>query len=247
MRFRAPGANRRPSRRELNELSAMLGKQSAVGGVFDPSTPQNSRLVAIRNDTGAAVRRFETLSLGDLLWTLEDDGTSDVIFEGLKADPTKPTIVMSEDVDVGQIGYGLIEGLAVAWVAAGSGSRCTPATTSNIMLPDESGRYAMIGTPSATDPKLVAVILENDASNAHYLTPAGGIPARTGTASPWTPGVATCTRCEQYLDGGVLRIRTTTVTTQVYNDTPAVGGVGGNKLIQTKMIGGRRFVDEEPC
>ncbi len=78
-----------------------------------------------------------------------------------------------------------------------------------------------------------------------FLTPVGGIPAMTGTSSPWTPGVASCTECEFYLDGSTMKIRTTSATFDVYNTTKTA--VGGNTLIQTKMINNYIVIDTEDC
>lgn len=77
------------------------------------------------------------------------------------------------------------------------------------------------------------------------LTPAGGIPARTGTGSPWTPGVATCTLCEYYEHSGTLKIRTTSWTGVTANMTPTA--IDGNILIQAKYIRGRLTIDVDQC
>lgn len=78
-----------------------------------------------------------------------------------------------------------------------------------------------------------------------FLTPPGGIPARTGTSTPWTPGVAVCTLCEYYDDGGTIKIRTTSETRSVYNTVPVL--IDGDLLIQVKLIGGRWTIDVDPC
>lgn len=80
---------------------------------------------------------------------------------------------------------------------------------------------------------------------AIFLTPAGGISARTGTGSPWTPGVASCTYCEYYDDAGTIKIRTTSDSYNVYNMT--TGTIAGSKLIQVKLIGGHWTIDVDPC
>ena len=87
-----------------------------------------------------------------------------------------------------------------------------------------------------------------DRVHSHFYVGSGGIAARTGaTTGPWTPGVATCTMCEYYLDGSTVKIRQTSpaINLPVYNDTPTA--VVQNKLIQAKLIDGRWTIDVEPC
>jgi len=81
-------------------------------------------------------------------------------------------------------------------------------------------------------------------SGAIFLTPSGGIAARSGSSSPWTPGSANCTLCELYDDSGTTKIRTTDTVLTVFN---MAGLIGGNKLVQAKLINGEWFVDVDPC
>lgn len=94
-------------------------------------------------------------------------------------------------------------------------------------------------------PKSEARIFMPEYSGSIYLTPGGGIAALTGSATPWTPGVATCTKCEYYLDGSTVKIRSTSETKSVYNMVKTA--VGAAKLIQTKIIQGKETVDVESC
>lgn len=77
-------------------------------------------------------------------------------------------------------------------------------------------------------------------------TPVGGIAARTGSG-PWTPGVATCTLCEQYDDGGTWKIREKSPTEDVvvYNSSPHA--LAASAPIQAKPIGGKYYVDVAEC
>ncbi len=67
----------------------------------------------------------------------------------------------------------------------------------------------------------------------------------SGTSSPWTLGVATCTVCEIYLDASTVKVRTTSETDLVYNMTKTA--VAANTLIQAKMIDGYWVIDTEDC
>lgn len=82
---------------------------------------------------------------------------------------------------------------------------------------------------------------------AIFKTPTGGIPALTGTSTPWTPGVAEgCIKCEYYLDGSTVKIREISGDdTTVYNMTKTA--VEELTLIQAKRINGYWTVDVEDC
>lgn len=96
-----------------------------------------------------------------------------------------------------------------------------------------------------TQPKSDARLILPDGYGSIYLTPGGGIAALTGSSTPWTPGVATCTKCEYYLDSSTVKIKSTSVTKPVYNMVKSA--VGASKLIQTKLIQGKETVDVEDC
>ena len=80
-----------------------------------------------------------------------------------------------------------------------------------------------------------------------YLTGGSGIGAATGSSTPWTPGSATCTKCEVYDDSGTIKIRTTSPaeTDTIYNSTNKT--IAASVLIQVKRIGGYLFVDTASC
>ena len=79
-----------------------------------------------------------------------------------------------------------------------------------------------------------------------FLTPGGGIAARTGTG-PWTPGVASCSRCEYYLDSGTLKIRVVSPTESIEVVNTVGVAIGASRLIQAKLINGRWTMDVDDC
>jgi hypothetical protein len=92
-------------------------------------------------------------------------------------------------------------------------------------------------------PKSVARLMPE--VGGRLFMPSSGIPAMTGTSSPWTPGVQSCTRLEYYLDGSTVKIRTTSLSEDVYN--PSQTAVTAGNMIQAKKIEGKWTVDTEDC
>lgn len=110
---------------------------------------------------------------------------------------------------------------------------------------DAKSLLSIAGKGTESEVILHQRVMGSKSGGAIFLTPGGGIGARSGSSSPWTPGTATCTLCEYYDDSGTIKIRTTSTTATVYNMVPA--SIGAGKLIQAKLIGGRWTVDVEPC
>lgn len=79
------------------------------------------------------------------------------------------------------------------------------------------------------------------------VTGGGGIPACSGSSTPWTPGVAECKLAEWFYDSGTFRIQTVdpVVLVSIYNTAPF--SISANVLIQFKLVSGMYVVDVGDC
>jgi hypothetical protein len=82
-----------------------------------------------------------------------------------------------------------------------------------------------------------------------WQTPSGGIPARTGTSSPYTPGKAVCKLCHVYetSTADVLEIRLSDPLIERYVYNSEADAIAGTVLIQSKKVGRFDFVDVGEC
>lgn len=203
----------------------------------------------IKNTSGSDRSRWDCMSLSTPLFTIGNDGHEDLIMTAVTATSNDVPVILLEPIADGLFGRAVIDGFCLAHLATAPSSGLTyavPNGTGHNLLPSNYGAIRLLATGSTSDPTLRPVLLGSGAlgGGEFYLTPVGGIPGRTGSGSPWTPGVATCTLCEFYDDGGTIKIRTTATTDSVYN---SAGPVGASKLIQVKTIRGRKVVDVDPC
>jgi len=207
-RFRAAEVNRwnafanQQARGELRDLDLPTAES------YNPS----SRVAVIRNDTGQDLARFDCVGLDGMVWDL-DQATTEVVFVAADADDDKPPAILIDPLADGQLGRAVIDGVALATVAAGSGDYATPALA---LTPASSGAIRLLGTPDASDEKLLPVVLNAGSTGGGAAkivqTPGGGIAARTGT----TVSNATCT--EFRITSGALASNTKTLT--VHNIWP---------------------------
>lgn len=75
----------------------------------------------------------------------------------------------------------------------------------------------------------------------HIKTPPGGIPAMTGSASPYTPGSASC----DLLTWNGTTLVTGSGSETIYNSTLAA--IAGGVPAQAKLIDGDYFIDVASC
>lgn len=97
----------------------------------------------------------------------------------------------------------------------------------------------------ATD--IIRILFGSNNYRGFAVTPGGGIAACSGSATPWTPGVATCSLAEWVDVSGTWKIQTCspTVSLSVYNTSPAM--ISASSLIQFKIVGGKAVVDVGDC
>jgi hypothetical protein len=210
---------------------------------------QQSISVLVRNDTGEDLDRYDTIALGEPIFTLQADGSVDLIFIGVKADPAKPVAICIEpiahDATNKRFGQAWIHGLAYAFVAAGSTSATTgnPTASGNILTPG-SGPVRLLGAPHASETRLLPVLLGaggGGGENILAVTPVGGIPAMTGTTLPLTFTSAICHR----IDPSTGNYYSPNQTIEIFNMVNVV--INGQTLIQAKPFGDKPFVDVDNC
>lgn len=220
MTFRLRGDSRRIKAEEINRWNK-LADQHARGELRKIPVPQlrsydpSSRIALVKNTSGSDRAAFESMAIDGLEWELDTAGTSDIVFKLITADPAKAPAVLLDPIANGDIGRAVLDGLAIALVGGGSGLIGTPDATNHRIKPDSSGSIKLLAAPHASSVRLLPVVLNAGAAGGAgkiFLTPGGGIAARSGT----TVSSATCTVYK--FVGGTLTTDSTTET--VYNPWP---------------------------
>lgn len=206
--------------------------------------------VLVRNDAGEDLDRYDCASLGDPIFTLAADGSVDLLFTLVKADPAKIPAILTEPIahDATNKRYGRvwIHGLAYAFVGPGSTtSKLGVPTPTNNRLTPGSGEIRLLGAPSATVETVLPVLLGSGSSSGTGLakSPAGGIPARSGDV----PGVATCNLAELWDDAGTVKIREKSPAESVAIRNTTSVAVSASKWIHWKTEGSYKIVDVDDC
>lgn len=152
----------------------------ALGEGRDTVSPQ-STWVLIKNTTGVTVSRFQTLSLGTEVFPLETDGSVDLIFEAVTADPGEQACILLDTIGDDEIGRAVIHGLAYALVEGGTGSYAEPAAT-NKLTPASSGSIKLLTAAGGAE-KLCAVLLgvSSEGSSTYLFTLDSAMPGATAT------------------------------------------------------------------
>lgn len=219
----------------------------AVGATGGGNGGGDGNRVLVQNSSGSDRARWDCMALGSPVVALTTDGQVDLLLSVSTADSTKAAVVLVEPIANGQTGYGVLVGLAVAKVLSGDTAFRfgEPDATGHAIKPVASGPIRLLGAPSASASVLLPVLLGGGGGGAVEVgvakTPSGGIPARSGV----TLGVATCTLGETYDDGGVIKIRETATTAQIYNSTSIA--TSASAWIHWKIENGRRLVDVDDC
>lgn len=221
------------------------GRDIAIG-----NSPLGSQWLWIKNTSGSDRARWDSMSLGAAVFTIGANGQEDLAFSASTINTTDVPVILLEPIANGRFGRAVVSGFCLAKLATAPSSGLSyaiPNAAGNNLLPTGSGPIRLLAAGSTSEATVRPVLLGSavDLGADIFLTPSGGIAARTGSSSPWTPGVATCTLCEYYVDAGTVKIRMTEITEPIYNMVPAA--IGEYKLIQAKRIGGRRTIDVEPC
>lgn len=220
--------------------------QSRGGGQLSQSIT-----VLVRNDTGEDLDRFDCASLAAPLFTLETNGSADLIFSLVKADPTKPPAILTEPIahDATNKRYGRvwIHGLAYAFVGPGATTSIygLPTATNNRLTPG-SGDIRLLAAPSASAETLLPVLLGGGASSGSgilFQTRTGGIAARTTTSRPHTFPSATV----DLIDEVTGNIYSPNRTATVYNLTNIPIAHIADRPRHATLTGTRYFVDVDDC
>ncbi len=162
--FRIPGRNKPLSAREINRLNAAVRSINKLGGTFDPQRQPNqfSWYVLVRNDSGFDRSRFDTMAIRSMVWPLDDDGSSDVVFAAIDTDSAENVpIVLVEDIAVDQVGWACAHGVCLANVKGTNTNHRTgaPNYLTNEIDSSFSGAIKLLSPPASKSTQLIPVIL----------------------------------------------------------------------------------------
>ena len=227
---------------QWNEAAKLLTRQR----LQENSIPddQQSHWVWVRNDSGSARERYECMTLSDPIFNLDLDGSVDLMFKAIASDPAKTPVILLEPIASGEMGKGIINGLALAKVGSGP-TTATVATPGTHKLTPGSGSIKLLGAPSASVDKLLPVLLGAGSGGDAILftTRAGGIAARSTTTLPHTFPSATV----DLLDPVTGDVYSPNQTATVYNSTNIAVAHVAYRPHQAKKIGSRYFIDVDDC
>lgn len=162
----------------------------------------------------------------------DTDGTAGAfVFNG-------PREIPSTEQGVAQYSYARIVRAYKNTGTVTAGDKWQPVSGQWYIEQDDNGQFTACGEDDV-DTNVLKVALDADAGGGiqFYLTPSGGIPARSGS----TLGSATCTLLS--LDSGTRTVTATTRT--VYNDF--LSAVGGSVDIAAALVDGIWVVIAEDC
>lgn len=235
-----------PKASEWNALA-----EAYNGGAIGASGPEGIPVARLRgkNTSGSDRSRFDTMAIDGISAALETDGSVDLIFDLVDADSTKPTAVLIDSIEDGQIGNFALDGLALAKVAAGTITHeyATIDAANHRLTPqaDESS-IRLLAAPDASNEKLLPVLLGSggggSGTTAGYArTPSGGIPAASDNGTNLTLGSATCTE----MTGSGTTVSPTATTYEVVNMVSKA--IAGDVVVGWVMRNGKRVVDVADC
>lgn len=167
-------------------------------------------------------------------------GTSWPIRDTLFARPANAAARTARTAEIRDALIGLLRPMAEPWGAVYSGvvpfvtgEEITEVTWSS----DGSRGMRTIAKYSRTEFDWPVVPGFVTVDSAVFVAPVGGIPARTGTSSPWTPGSATCTR----LSYSIADLVSTSASEVVYNATAST--IPEGTLVIADRVEGKWTID----
>ncbi|HBE69155.1 MAG TPA: hypothetical protein DDW52_13475 [Planctomycetaceae bacterium] len=171
MTIRYPGMKPNLTAAEINRWNE-TADQALNGDIIAPkgdSLSSQGTWVWIKNTTGGTVSRFQTLALGSEVFTLDLDGSVDLIFTAVSADPDEQPCVLIDTIGDGELGRAIIHGLAYAITESGTGNFAEPAAT-NKLSPSSSGSIQLLTAATGAE-TLCAVLLGvgTEGGDTHYL------------------------------------------------------------------------------
>lgn len=238
------GQRQRIKAAEVNRWNKLV-QQHQVGALIPPlPTPKNydpsSRVIAVKNTSGADRQMGEVAKLGALLWDLEVDGTSGVCWEIATIVADSTPVVLIEPIADGAFGRAIVDGLALALVSGGTGDFAEADVANNSLKPATAGTIKLLHSPHATDPRLLPVILGAGGSGSSSIlakTPSGGIPAATGSG-PYTWGSAACTPVSSDGTVGSGSVSIVNIVSQA---------IAANVVVMAAKVGSIYVVDVASC
>jgi len=243
--------------------AAMEATEIVLGGKLNrrgyvENAPRGNQDILCRNATNTAFAQFSVVGLSDVVEPLPDDNLPEFKQQQNIIEAVVPVFpdhvgkwgILQEPLAADAVGRVRVAGISIVEVTGAVD--CSYGDFAEMIDGDESslerkanGSAQILWTDGDTDWCIVRI--GNLANETFFFKSAsGGIPGVTGTG-PWTPGSATCTLCERYLDGSTIKFRevSPTVSITVYNSSPTA--TAGSKLGQGKWISGLRFVDVIEC
>ena len=170
---------------------------AAIRGELVPQLPNgaeynpNSRTDFVENTTASDREAGECMAVTGMAWDLEPDNRVGVLFELGVAAADKPPAILVNDIEAGEVGLAVVDGVALALVEGDATNKQfgVPNAATHTIAPAASGGVKILTEPHNTDQKLLAVVLNagtGSSASAFYryvLTTAmnqAGISAPTG-------------------------------------------------------------------
>jgi len=167
MNFRLRGDKRKLSAAEINRWNK-LADQQARGELrrlppvtlraYDP----NARVVRAKNESGSDRVAYDCMAIDGLLWDLEADGSADVVFSLITADPDKAPAILLEPIADDGVGLVVIDGPAIAKIDQATDAAfrwADPQASTHSLEAAASGSIKLLQAPSTTGSKIMPVIL----------------------------------------------------------------------------------------
>lgn len=131
----------------LDAGSAFLnGNNQRLGGGLE-SGANAPVWVWVKNATGGDLDRYQAITIGNPLWTLDaSHNLRSVVFEGIDDDDAKPIGILQQPLKDGRIGRAVLQGVTLAKVVSGSTTewQADLGGTANTLEPSAGGRVRLL-------------------------------------------------------------------------------------------------------
>jgi hypothetical protein len=226
------------------------------GGRFQPlEVAERGIVIPVRNDSGADRNRFDVLAHDGAVFASGDNlpqFKSRPALAGVV--PAYPEhygrfVVLQEPVKSGRIALAMVAGVTGVQLNLADGDAVNGHEWADIddgqagrLRSGATGAARVLEKSTSSGVGWGLVLLGGQGPSALLCrTPAGGIPASSGTGFPYTPGSASCDVCAW--SGATLVDAGWNLT--VFNASRTA--VAGDELIQVKFVAGRALADFEDC
>ncbi len=236
-------------RKPGDPLSIYASEWNALADLSQPAVAQlrgplgfaaQAVTVLVQNLTGVDLDRYYCIGLGQPLWSLQADGSTDLILAGLAADPLKPVGILAEPIANTLFGRVWIHGLAYAAVGPGAGISATPAATGNRLTPGP-GSVRLLGSPSPSTELLLPVLLGWSNVEGLGIAGTGGIPSRTTSTVPHTFPTGTVNLLDPESGNYYTPNRSIIVSNSTRIQVPE------GDIVQWKQVGSKFWIDVDDC